>query len=84
VTTSCLLAGARGESGTNEIASVGQTPPQVWQKVQFSTRVPKSGWMASNGQTSMHFPHAMQGSATCRLKRRSKLGSDSSAPLGQT
>src|SRR5688572_21736458 len=66
------------------MAWTGQTPPQVWQRVQSVTRVVKSGLMASNGQISTHLLQLMQVSSTLRSVRRNRLPSENTAPLGQT
>ncbi len=68
--------------GANSIAPTGQTPPQVWQKVQLAGRVVKSALMASKGQTSAHLPQPMQPDETLRSKTRSRLPIEKTAPVG--
>src|SRR5262249_13660359 len=79
-----ILSSNRFQRSTNLIASVGQTPPQVWQSVQSVVRVVKSGLMASKGQISTHLLQWMQDDSTLRSLMRNRLPSENRAPLGHT
>ena len=75
-----ILRSTSSHRSVNLMASVWQTRPHVWHRVQSVTLVVKSGLIASNGQISTHLLQLMQVDSTFRLVTRKRFPRDKDSP----